>query len=228
MPRLPRDLEKAYRSTSYLAETPKGKIVMRIGELCPELAELMREHGAKTAAYLTAVNPRSERLSDEENMGRLAELDVVLDRGGFTYFKGRAVADRGDWPVEESRLVLGIKEHHAQYLGYLLDQRAILLIRTLAGLPAIRLCKLPSRPKANTASVQHYQEIREDLYPLHSRLLWGSSLVAMLFLLLAICYAVPEESAKILAIFMWLGFLVVVLLAGIPLLRKERLRLPFT
>lgn len=128
MARLSKELLEAYRATSYTAETPGGVIVLRVGEKCPELWELMREHGAKTAAYITAVNPGSVQLSEEENAARLAELDAVLERDGFMVFKGCAVADAGDWPDEESRLVLGVKRSTASYWAREFHQNAYLRV----------------------------------------------------------------------------------------------------
>ncbi|MEQ9454838.1 MAG: DUF3293 domain-containing protein [Phycisphaeraceae bacterium] len=228
MARLTRELEAAYRRTSYTAETPRGVITLRIGEPCPELAELMREHGAKTAAYLTAVNPGSVRLSQEDNQKRIADLDALLSREGLTYFEGKAIADDRDWPDEESRLILGIRKYHGEYLGYLLDQKAILIILTMAGLPAITLRVLPTSLRSTKPSIYQFKSMREDLFPNETRWLLGLAAVSMSLALLSIIYAVPTDSAKILASAIWCFGLLPLAWLAVCLLRNERPRLPFS
>ncbi|MEQ9460221.1 MAG: DUF3293 domain-containing protein [Phycisphaeraceae bacterium] len=182
MARLSRELEQAYRRTSYTAETPRGVITLRIGEPCPELAELMREHGAKTAAYLTAMNPRSEILSDEENAKRLAELDALLQSEGWMFFKGKAIADTGDWPDEDSRLIIGMDvEDGALELGYCLGQKAIVVVSGED--PSPQLYELPEN-KDRPLSPSDYQRIH-----LVSQTSIAQTLIAAIFGLLFVCFA---------------------------------------
>jgi len=86
---VPDTLLEAYRKTAFSAETPKGRLSLRVGQRCLELDDLLTDHGVSTWAYVTAVNPGSMRLSDKDNAARQRELDgllralaqVVLGRG---------------------------------------------------------------------------------------------------------------------------------------------------
>ncbi|QDU71923.1 DUF3293 domain-containing protein [Mucisphaera calidilacus] len=142
MARMSRELLEAYRATSYTAETPAGVITLRVGQTCRAMRRLMGEHGVMTAVYLTAANPGSEVLSDAENAARLAELDASLDRDGFDYYVGRAIADAGDWPDEASRLVLGMTRAEGARLALRMGQHAFLACdrgRDAGGDPGVEL-----------------------------------------------------------------------------------------
>ncbi|HEV3022571.1 MAG TPA: DUF3293 domain-containing protein [Pirellulales bacterium] len=122
-----RELLEAYRRTVYYADTPGGRLALRIGQGNTQLELLLAEHGCRTWAYLTAFNPGSKRLTAEENQQRQACLDDALRAGGWTCFPGESVGADGDWPPELSTLVLGIDEAAAKRLGESLGQNAIVV-----------------------------------------------------------------------------------------------------
>jgi hypothetical protein len=116
----PPELLRAFLRTDYRVDGPLGEIVIRIGEFCPHIP-------AEKWAYLTACNPRSERLSDEENRRRTAELEAKLRDQGFAFWPGESIAWDGSWPAEPSYLVLGISRDAARRLGQQLGQWAIVV-----------------------------------------------------------------------------------------------------
>ncbi len=118
-------LLQAYRKTSFFADTRVGRLELRIGSLCPRLEELLANLGARSWVYLTAFNPRSERLSDEENQNRHRRLVERVERLGFSAFPGEGVGDDGTWPPERSLLVLGVDRRQAIDLGREFGQLAI-------------------------------------------------------------------------------------------------------
>src|SRR5437870_1692653 len=118
-------LLQAYRRTSFFADTQVGRLELRIGSLCPRLEELLANHGARSWAYLTAFNPRSERLSDEENQDRHRRLVERVEYLGFPAFPGEGVGDDGTWPRERSLLVLGVNRRQAIDLGREFGQLAV-------------------------------------------------------------------------------------------------------
>ncbi len=120
------DLEKVYRETSYIVDDGGVKLTIRMGGPNLELAELMRERNADTWAFLTAHNPRSQPLTDPENVARQADLLTVLDRQGYSYLQGRGVGDDPAWEPEPSIFILEISREHAITLGRQFDQNAIL------------------------------------------------------------------------------------------------------
>ena len=85
---------------------------------------MLRSKGSESWAYITAYNPFSELLSDEENEKRNKELESKLTK--FEIFSGRGVGTDGTWSDEESFLVLGISRNDAMELGKKFEQNAIL------------------------------------------------------------------------------------------------------
>jgi hypothetical protein len=118
-------LIEAYRRTTFLAETPSGRLRLRIGKRSSELDAFLTAHGATTWAFVTAFNPGSVPLSVEENSARQIELETVAAGQGFVCYRGEGIGDDGVWPPERSVLVLGIDRESAERLGRRFGQVAI-------------------------------------------------------------------------------------------------------
>jgi hypothetical protein len=119
------DLMRAYRQTSFLADTPRGRLRLGIGEKSPELEALLAAEGARSWAYVTAYNPGSSLLSDRENVQRQEALERAVSQKGFVFFRGAGVGDDGQWPAEPSLLILGVARNQAIDLGRRFGQRAV-------------------------------------------------------------------------------------------------------
>ena len=98
---------------------------MRVEESCAELDALLTDHGVSTWAYITASNPGSRQLSDEDNSARLRELEADVDTLGVRAYPGEGVADDGRWPPESSLRILGIAQDDAVRLGRRYGQVAV-------------------------------------------------------------------------------------------------------
>ncbi len=122
---VPDTLLEAYRKTTFSADTPKGRLSLRVGERCLELDDLLTDHGVSTWAYVTAFNPGSMRLRDEENAARQRELEAVVASLGVVSYAGEGVAEDGGWPPEPSLLILGIERGDAVRLGRQYGQGAV-------------------------------------------------------------------------------------------------------
>ena len=130
-------LFEAYRNTSFFADTPSGRLRIRVGQTSRDLDLLLGTHGARTWTYVTAFNPGSVMLSAEENWQRQVHLEAEVTRSGFVSFLGEGVGDDERWPPEPSLLILGIDEIHAIDLGRRFGQRAV--VYGEAGAPAVLL-----------------------------------------------------------------------------------------
>jgi hypothetical protein len=122
----PDSLLEAYRNTTFYADTPRARLALRVGQRCVDLDALLNDHGVSTWAYVTASNPSSRRLSDEDNSAREHELEGDVTRLGFRAYPGEGVADDGRWPPEASLLILGIARGDAVRLGGRYGQVAII------------------------------------------------------------------------------------------------------
>jgi hypothetical protein len=136
-----RDLEAAYRATDYTADTPRGKVVLRIGRENDELDRLLAEHGVNSWAYITAYNPASIPAPAAENEANQRELRAAVERAGHAFFEGAGVGE--GWPPEPSLLVLGITGVESEELGRRFGQLAV-VVGERGGVP--RLLWLGPRP----------------------------------------------------------------------------------
>lgn len=118
-------LFEAYRRTSFFADTPPARLRLRIGEVHAELDAWLLREGVRTWAYVTAYNPGSIALDEDENIRRQTALEGVLGSAGLRFFPGEGVGDDGRWPPERSVLVLGVTREQALELGRRFGQRAV-------------------------------------------------------------------------------------------------------
>ncbi|MGI8597760.1 MAG: DUF3293 domain-containing protein [Chitinophagaceae bacterium] len=114
-------LKQAYQKTSYfIFDSP---IVIRIGQHNAELESLLKQHTATSWAFITAYNPYSKELTDEENKKRHFELVHVVS--SYTYFEGEGVGEDENWKPEKSLLILEISKDDAMKIGKQFGQNAI-------------------------------------------------------------------------------------------------------
>lgn len=130
--RLPRALAVAYRRAVYVVDSPEGELHFAVGRASPRLDRLLAELGVARAAFLTAANPGSHRLPEEENAARTARLRERLAAAGFRVLDGESRDRGGDWR-EPSFLVPGIDPNAALALARELGQAAF--VRLEAGRP---------------------------------------------------------------------------------------------
>jgi hypothetical protein len=118
-------LDTAYHKTSYFADTPAGRLRIRIGETHPVLDTLLAERGHRHWAYVTAHNPGSVPLTADENRARQTRLEADVRARGYEAFPGEGVGDDGEWSPEASLLILGMPQTEATALGHAYAQRAV-------------------------------------------------------------------------------------------------------
>ncbi len=122
-----RDLHEAYRASEYQV-FGKPQLTLAVDRHEPALAALLVAAGVDSAAYLTACNPGSRRLSEPENAARTQALRSHLAEHGYRIREGTAIDPGGLWPAEPSFLVLGIDAGTARAIASHFGQNALLLI----------------------------------------------------------------------------------------------------
>lgn len=122
----------AYEAADY-AVFADPEIRFRIGEANEGLDDLLEGAAAQCAAFLTAVNPRSERKPPDENVAAMRSLESEVSAAGFPWLPGEGRDPHGQWPPEPSLFVLGISVEEAAALGRRYGQNAIVFVEK--GLP---------------------------------------------------------------------------------------------
>ena len=122
MPISPEQLD-AYTKADYVVFSDR-QVVLRVGKKNEQLDELINAEGAKTAAFVTAANPRGEKRSEKENGVANAALQSFVQAAGYPHFWGEGRDPVGSW-AEPSFLVIGIYRANAEALGQLFEQNAI-------------------------------------------------------------------------------------------------------
>ena len=125
-------LRKKYLDTDYII-SDDPPLLMRIGEQSDDLRVLLGSMGVETAAFITAWNPRSEQLSDEENDDRQGVLLTDIEKLRLNYLVG--YGQREDW-IEYSYLILGIHQDQATAMAARFEQNAYVWVGP-AGIPEL-------------------------------------------------------------------------------------------
>jgi putative PIN family toxin of toxin-antitoxin system len=121
MPLTP-ELIQAYEQAFYALDAGP---VLRIGAHSAELDRLLEAHGAATAAFVTAANPRGEERANAANESAMAALRASLS---WPWLPGEGRDPAGRWRAEPSVLLLGISRAEAEALGRRLEQNAIVFV----------------------------------------------------------------------------------------------------
>ena len=132
-------LVQSYRKASYLIHSEGGDIVMRVGEISPQLSALMQSRKVNSAAFITAFNPYSCALRAHENELRHRALLSDLTSLGLELLNGEGMDCENLWPSEPSILILGISLENAESIAKRYEQNAFIWIPRDEGLVELNL-----------------------------------------------------------------------------------------
>jgi hypothetical protein len=119
------EFEPFYRATTYRLFLPGGNCDLRLDVRNETLACWLETGGFDGFAILTAHNPDAVRCDEEANNAQQARLECDLLEAGFEPYVGENIADREDWPVEETCFVPGLPEAMALELARRYGQNAL-------------------------------------------------------------------------------------------------------
>ena len=125
-------LRQKYLEADYLI-SDDPPLLMKIGEQSDDLKVLLGSMGVESAAFITAWNPGSEQLTDDENDDRQGVLLTDIEKMRLNYLVGYGQLD--DWQ-EYSYLVLGIDKDQATAMATRFEQLAYVWIGP-AGIPEL-------------------------------------------------------------------------------------------
>jgi hypothetical protein len=141
------NLVRAYREAIYIVNEGDDAIALKVGEVSPALATLMKLHKAHTAAIITAYNPYSEIQPSAENERMQAVLMAELKATATVCFDAIGSDPEGEWDPEPSTLALGISLVEAERLADQFGQNAFIWINTADAFVSLRLRFAIGEPK---------------------------------------------------------------------------------
>ena len=118
---------RAYEKTRFCVDDGPRRICFMAGSQNRKLEALLARHNARSWAFITAWNPRSDERSREQNDAQQAELRQAVS--AYEVLPGEGVGQDPSWTPEESLLILNISRRKAQTLGRRFGQLAIVVGR---------------------------------------------------------------------------------------------------
>lgn len=118
------DLILAYKATNFHVKADPA-FILNVGKVSDELKSLYKKYNISNAAFITAWNPYSKSLSDDENRVGNEQLKNELNIRSLNFIDGFGQDPQGQWAGEDSFLVLGINLEASKKLGIQFAQNAI-------------------------------------------------------------------------------------------------------
>lgn len=122
------NLRQAFEETHYIVHH-QPPFTLRIGQHSPELDALLKDTGHDCAAFITAWNPMSQPLSQEEDRSRQQSLLKEINARGLTALQGIGQHPNNGWPGEESILVPGLQLEAARAMARKFEQLAFVWVK---------------------------------------------------------------------------------------------------
>ena len=121
---LPAGLIEAYAQTEFSVDAQPA-FTLYIGQYCALLKQVMTQARVNTCLFITACNPYSQSLTDDDNAQRTKQLESDINLRGLQYLTGMGQHALHDWPGEASFLVLGVSPDISKDLGQAYEQNAV-------------------------------------------------------------------------------------------------------
>ena len=120
------NFKSAYLSTTYRAFIDdENQLDIIVGQANHALDQLLSSRGADSYAFITAWNPFSKTVSEEQN--HTANEALKSELGQYSVYEGIGIPKQpSKWEGEQSFLILGINRDEATRLGTKYEQNAII------------------------------------------------------------------------------------------------------
>lgn len=119
-------LDAEYRATVYLVFLPEYTVALHVDEPAPVLDDWLARNDYRSWAFISAYNPGSQPVSDEENRARHLQLTQAADALGLPWIEGLGRPDNRHWKPEFSLFLPSIARKDALALASRFGQNAIL------------------------------------------------------------------------------------------------------
>ncbi len=121
--------KEIYQKAHYLVLLPgdsgsDNEVSFSINQQNQEIDKLMNLHEKQTACFITACNPKGERIDDKENLRLMQELESIVQQKQLPYYFGQGGDSKGAW-IEKSLLIVGIDRAETDQLAHQYEQNAV-------------------------------------------------------------------------------------------------------
>jgi hypothetical protein len=130
---------QAYRETDYRVEGERP-FTLHVGIQSPHLLSEFDRRRVLSGAFITACNPYSIPLGEEDNELRDRNLLLLLKARGYQSTPGIGMHPSNGWPGEKSHMVWGIAEETAREIAGHFQQNAFIW-SDVEGTPALVFLK---------------------------------------------------------------------------------------
>lgn len=125
-----KELLTHYKNTDYWFTVDESTITLTIGQKNEDFDRLCERLHCTTGAFITACNPQSQLLTDDENKRRHKHLATRLEQIAEIHcFSGEGQDRDRQWPAEVSFMVLGLRQKTAIDLAREYQQNALVWIQ---------------------------------------------------------------------------------------------------
>ena len=122
--KLSKQLLTAYLETDYIIDDSIGLWQININDTDRSLSKYLHTFDKPCAAFITAHNPMSKRLSEKENKKRHQQLLSLLKQQGVNALNGYGIGATGDWPKEDSVFLTNVDQAQASQIAKKFNQAA--------------------------------------------------------------------------------------------------------
>ncbi|MDV6340275.1 DUF3293 domain-containing protein [Nitrosomonas sp. Is24] len=129
-----------YTHADYRIGTATECITLKIDQYSEPLAQFLATSNQSCAAIISAYNPCSQLVSNEENVAAHESLRHFLVCHAYPSIESVHTDPAGVWPAEKSFFIPGIDIHSAKSLGQQFNQNAIVWIERDA-IPRLHLLR---------------------------------------------------------------------------------------
>ena len=119
--------ERATYATTYWVDLPDRSIKFELEKNNAELDALLKAHGQRQWAFLTAYNPHAQPNNALANQQHLKKLIEDVQQQGLTFLPGRDVSDDKSLTPEACLLIFGVPADRALQIGKRYGQAAVIV-----------------------------------------------------------------------------------------------------
>ncbi len=127
MKKIENSLIEAYENTNYHVFYDE-EIIINIGKKNTDLNKLFKDKNLISASIITAYNPFSEIMTDEQNISAQLRLKKILEDSNSFYLNAIGKDPKNKWKGEASFFIENISKENAIKLGRKFNQNAIVWI----------------------------------------------------------------------------------------------------